>query len=307
VTGQLAEFLTRLSKKQLAQYLETEKAPDIEQVVSILRSDLDGVPAVLVYDDYHAAQPALRNFFYAFRSALEGLEAVKLVVAGRSVAPFYDRRDVRVNGTVRELGLAGLDPASSEKILQVRNLALPPEAVRSILRQTAGHPLFLELVDPSATGAADIHKYLEEELFSRITDVEAKVLTVASVFRHPVHADGLFIDDTVDAATIHGLLEQSLGGRLDLWVVQRPRFERVRCDADHVLDEDRGPARLRQVHRQIEGLLRLRRAVVPDEDALREHEGAKEVERLEPCAYTTRLPPSFARISSTFADIPFFA
>lgn len=210
VVSQLAEFLTRLSKKQLAQYLESEKGLDIEQIVAILRTDLDGVPAVLVYDDYHTAEPSIRNFFYAFRAALEAMQGVRLVVAGRSVPPFYDRRDVKVRGTVHELPLGGLDNASGEKILQVRNLALPPDSLGALLRQTAGHPLFLELVDPGANPAADIHKYLEEELFSRITDVEAKVLTIASVFRFPVHADGLFIDETVDTATIRGLLEQSL-------------------------------------------------------------------------------------------------
>ncbi|HYS71053.1 MAG TPA: tetratricopeptide repeat protein, partial [Thermoplasmata archaeon] len=210
VVAQLGEFLTRVSRKQLAQYLESEAAIDLEQVVSILRSDLRGLSGLLVYDDYHNAEGGIRNFFYAVRAALETIPEVKLVVAGRSVPPFYDRRDVKVKGTVRELPLEGLDPASGEKILQVRNLALPPDAVVALLRRTAGHPLFLELVDPQAAEAADIHKYLEEELFSRITDVEAKVLTVASVFRYPTPADALFVDDSVDAATLRGLLDQSL-------------------------------------------------------------------------------------------------
>ena len=222
VAQHLAEFLTRLSRKQLVQYLEAHDRPepangppgreiDIEQIASILAADLRDVPAVLVYDDCQNAAPPIRNFFLALRTVLETIEGPKLIVAGRSVPPFYDRREVRVKGVVQELSLGGLDLASSEQLLQARNLSLPPEALDNLYRQTAGHPLFLELVDAeTAVEGADIHKYLEEELFSRITDVEAKVLTIASVFRYPVQVDGLFVDDSIDSATIRGLTEQSL-------------------------------------------------------------------------------------------------
>ena len=222
VVQQLAEFLTQLSRKQLAQYLEAHDRPepasgalgrdiDIEQTVSILAADLRDVPAVIVYDDTQNAAQPIRNFLFALRTVMESLAGPKLIVAGRSLPPFYDRREVRVKGVVQELSLGGLDRASTEQLLQARNLSLPREALDNLYRQTAGHPLFLELIDTeTAVEGADIHKYLEEELFSRITDVEAKVLTVASVFRYPVHVDGLFVDDLIDAATIRGLTEQSL-------------------------------------------------------------------------------------------------
>ena len=211
VLQQLGEFLTRLGKKQLAQYLEAKPSEDLEEVVSILASDLNRVPAVLVFDDYHNAEPPIQKMFYGLRAALEGMEGVKLLVAGRHVPPFYDRRDVRVRGLVRELSLGGLDPQSSVRILEARNLLLGGDQVQELYRLTRGHPLFLELVDSaSPTKAKDVHKYLEEELLSRITGTEAKVLTVASVFRYPVHGDALFVDEGVDAPTVRGLLDQSL-------------------------------------------------------------------------------------------------
>ncbi|HEV8595451.1 MAG TPA: AAA family ATPase, partial [Thermoplasmata archaeon] len=186
VAIQLAEFLNRLSKKELAHYLEATQAVDIEQTVEIVAANLDGVDAVLFYDDYHAAEPAVRDFFYALRATLETTQGAKLVVAGRYVPPFYDRRDVRVKGIVREMPLSGLDPASAEKILENRNLLLPREKVESLLRQTGGHPLFLELADfASGNVVGDIHRYLNEELFSKVTEQEARILTLASVFRYP--------------------------------------------------------------------------------------------------------------------------
>src|SRR3990172_2847934 len=71
VALQIAEFLTRLSRKGLAHYLEATQAVDIEQLVEILRTDLEGIPAVCAVDDYHNAEPAIRDFFTAFRAMLE--------------------------------------------------------------------------------------------------------------------------------------------------------------------------------------------------------------------------------------------
>ena len=211
VVGQIAEFLTRLGKKQLTHYLEARPEADLEQVVSIIAQDLQGAPAVLVYDDVQNGEQPIQKLFAALRIALDPVEGPKLVVAGRRIPSFYDRRDVRVRGTVQELPLSGLDPASSVRILELRNLALPQHDVETLYRLTQGHPLFLELVDSaSLTQAKDLHKYLEEELLTRITAAEAKALTIASVFRYPTHVDGLFVDDAVEAATIRGLVDQSL-------------------------------------------------------------------------------------------------
>lgn len=208
---QLSEFLARLSRKGLAQYLEATQTTDIDQIVEILAADLDGVPAVFLYDDYHNAEPAIQNFFYAFRTMLETVEGLRLVVAGRQVPPFYDRRDVRVKRLVREIVLEGLDSVSAGKLLQTRNVLLPPAELASLLRRTGGHPLFLELADfQGGSAVADIQRYLNEDLFSKITDVEARVLTFASVFRGPVPVDALHEEEGVEAATIRGLVEQSL-------------------------------------------------------------------------------------------------
>src|SRR3990170_1450746 len=211
VTLPLSEFLTRLSRKALAQYVEATQTTDIEQVVEILRADLDGVPAVLVYDDYQNAEPAVRDLFLALRATLETMSGPKVVVAGRHVAGFYDRRDLRVKRLVREIELDGLDPVSAGQLIETRNVRLPATDLKSLLERTGGHPLFLELADlGGGTGIEDIHRYLNEELLSRITDKEAQVLTLASVFRGPVPADALYEEDGVEASTIRGLVEQSL-------------------------------------------------------------------------------------------------
>jgi len=211
VTQQCAEFLTRLGKKELSQYLEAKEAVDIEECVSILASNLADTPSLLVFDDFHNAEAPIQKLFYSLRAATETADGVKLVVAGRSVRPFYDRRDVKVKGTVREMALGGLDRKSSEQILAARNLILEKSEVQELYAKTRGHPLFLELVDSASVSTAeDVHKYLEEELLSRLTETEARVLTAASVFRYPVHADALFVDEGIDAATVRGLVEQSL-------------------------------------------------------------------------------------------------
>lgn len=212
VVHQLSELLGRLSRKGLGQYLEAKKEDiDLDQVASILAEDLAGTNCVLVFDDYHNAKAPVPDFFAAMRAALESVEGPKIIVAGRNVTPFYDRREVRVKQVVRELPLPGLDAASAQKLLGLRNLGLTAEAMRKLHETTGGHPLFLELVDSAdLDDATDINKYLEEEMFSRLTEGDLKALTVASLFRTPVHVDALYVDDEVSPAIVRGLLDQSL-------------------------------------------------------------------------------------------------
>ncbi|HEV8594037.1 MAG TPA: tetratricopeptide repeat protein, partial [Thermoplasmata archaeon] len=49
-----------------------------------------------------------------------------------------------------------------------------------------------------------------EELFSKVTEQEARILTLASVFRYPAPADALYALEDVDPATLESLVEQSL-------------------------------------------------------------------------------------------------
>jgi tetratricopeptide (TPR) repeat protein len=83
--------------------------------------------------------------------------------------------------------------------------------VPAILKATKGHPLFLELMQgPDVTDHGDFDAFLQDQVFGRLLDVERRVLGLASVFRGPIHADALFLDEDADYVTLTSLVDQSL-------------------------------------------------------------------------------------------------
>ncbi len=209
VVHEIGEFLARLSKKDLLMYTETHEVLDIADVFFLLEKNLEGLRAVLVFDDYDKTRGELDDFFSAFKDMLERLDGPKIVMASHKVPKFYDRRDVKVRNLVAEVPVEGLDRQGARTMLTLKNI--PESEFERVYAETKGHPLFMELIQgPEVTGTRDIDKFLEEELFTKLLDVERRVLSLASVFRKPVHADALFLDDDVDFIVITSLSDQSL-------------------------------------------------------------------------------------------------
>ncbi len=209
VVHEIGEFLARLNKKDLLMYAETHEVLDEAEVFFLLEKNIRGLKAVMVFDDYDKAGGKLDDFFSTFKEILERSDGPNLIVSSRTVPKFYDRRDVRVKHLVEEIPLEGLDREGAHTLLTLKNI--PESEVDRIYARTRGHPLFMELIQgPDVADAKDVDRFLEEELASRLLDVENRVLSLASVFRRPVHADALFLDDDVDFVVITSLSDQSL-------------------------------------------------------------------------------------------------
>ncbi len=90
------------------------------------------------------------------------------------------------------------------------------ENYEDIYNFTFGHPLSLELIDPSqstipqSAGQIDIMKYIHTEIFSKLNPDERSLLNIASVYRYPVPSELFFIDDSISYSTIDRLLANSL-------------------------------------------------------------------------------------------------
>ncbi|MEE9173511.1 MAG: hypothetical protein V3U30_00880, partial [Thermoplasmata archaeon] len=137
------------------------------------------------------------------------IDGPKLLVLSRVVPKFYDPRDVRVKRLVREVRLEGLDREGAATLLALKNI--PASAVPAIHKATKGHPLFLELMQgPDVTDHGDFDAFLQAQVFGRLLDVERRVLGLASVFRGPIHAEALFLDEDADYVTLTSLVDQSL-------------------------------------------------------------------------------------------------
>ncbi|MFQ5552389.1 MAG: tetratricopeptide repeat protein [Thermoplasmata archaeon] len=209
VTHDIGEFLAHLSKKDLLMYVETHKNLDIPEVLLLLEKNLEGLDGVLVFDDYGRPERSLDGFFAALKDILEKVDGPRILVLSRSLPKFYDPRDVKVKRLVRELRIGGLDREGAATLLALKNV--PESAFPAIYRATKGHPLFLELMQgPDVTDSGDFDAFLQEQVYGRLLDVERRVLGLASMFRGPIHADALFLDEDVDYVVLTSLVDQSL-------------------------------------------------------------------------------------------------
>ncbi len=208
VVHELGEFLAHLSKKALVMYVDTHQHLDLPEVLYLLERGLEGADALLVFDDYDRSE-GLDGFFAAVKDLLEKVDGPKMMVLSRARPKFYDPRDVKVKGMVRELPLGGLDEEGAATLLALKNV--PESAVPAIYKATKGHPLFLELMQgPDVTDSGDFDAFLQEQVYGRLPDIERRVLGLASVFGGPIQADALFLDEDVDYVTLTSLVDQSL-------------------------------------------------------------------------------------------------
>jgi ATP/maltotriose-dependent transcriptional regulator MalT len=185
----LSEFLILNQKEGLKNYIEEVKVIDIGDVTALVKPQLQDIDALLIFDDYHMASHNILNLFTGLTETLKDLKGIKMVVMGRRIPRFYDRRDVLVKNLIVELNLKGLDKTSSEMLLKQRKIA--SEHFDEIYKSTKGHPLSLELVELSQgrIGKGNIRQFLWEEVLVRLSDQEKDLLRFASVFRYPIHSE----------------------------------------------------------------------------------------------------------------------
>ena len=211
---QLATFLSNLGKSRLNTYLTSRRRIDIADITEILESDLKGLNPIFVIDDFHKIDQNMIPFIKALTDIIVRTYNAVAIILTRQHIPFYSPQEVQVNQNIIEMELHGLDKESSKQLLQTRQVKL--DNFDDLYEFTAGHPLSLELIDPSqsiipqALGQIDIMKYIHTEIFSKLNNDERSLLNIASVFRYPVPSELFFIDENISYTTIDRLLDHSL-------------------------------------------------------------------------------------------------
>jgi len=208
---QLAELLTRINRRRLKTYLSSKLNIDMTELGYILEEELKDANLLLVFDDFHKASRPIVQLFSVLVEILERIKGVQIIVTTRYPMLFYDRREVMIKKIVAELHLKGLDEESSNKLLESRNIE--KDLYHDAYELTEGHPLSLELLESDGIKRrmdTHINKYIEEEIFSKLSGQEKAMLKIASVYRYPVQPKGLFIDDSLVYETLTGLVERGL-------------------------------------------------------------------------------------------------
>ncbi len=213
VLAALGSFLASLGKPGLRASLARGET---DTPTTVLREDLPGTRAFLVFDDAHEASPEVLALFRFLKEAAAGAPDTRILILTRRALAFYDRRDVSLSGLVREIDLGGLAPEDIAAFLS-------PDldvGVGKLGQRLGGHPLFLQLVRsaphaPVHEGALrNMHRFLEEEVYAGLDEAERTALKTAALYRVPVPWKALLSDPAVTHDVVLSLTNRSL-----LWPV----------------------------------------------------------------------------------------
>jgi tetratricopeptide (TPR) repeat protein len=183
----LAMFLGKLRVPTLRNYLSSEDRPDVKEIMHILEASLYDTSVMMVFEDVHKVKDdTILKLFGELKSAVGGMMGTKVIMTGRTIPPFYDKKDTSADGAVSEIPLGGLDNESTKKLLESEGA--PKEKLQEYLDIAKGHPMYAELLAnlglPSS--AKTINFYVDTDLDTKISEAEKKLLRIACVYRHPV-------------------------------------------------------------------------------------------------------------------------
>lgn len=208
ILANVGDFLSALGKPGLRSVLtrrETSRAAEV------LREDLPGSKAFLVFDDAHEATEEAMAFFRALKEALERAPDARALILARQTVSFYDVRDVVMAGLVAEIDLSGLD---SQDVKALASSEPDAPKLVEVGRKLGGHPLFLELVRAQRAAPAeahrDVHRFIREEIYGKLSGDERIVMKTASLYGVPVPRDALFPTPEVSYDVLFSLSDRSL-------------------------------------------------------------------------------------------------
>ena len=159
-------------------------------------------------------------------------------MVSRTELSVYDRRDVHIRDTVRELPLKGLSLEATQAWLSSLKAKDAPPA-EEVHAATGGHPLAMELLELYGQPThKDWLRFLDEEILLRLPEQEKELLATLAVAESPVPwktlADGVGWNGTPpDNLLKHGLLLELEEG---MWLHEALR-ERLLRDVGDPLED----------------------------------------------------------------------
>ncbi len=209
VLAHLAEFLAALGQPELRSILPRGEP---EQALEVLRDDLPGARAFLVFDDAQEAGPEVLQLLAFLKETLGGARGVRALICSRRALRGFGQKDV-LQGSVREIALEGL---RRDEVLRFLKAHEAPAEVLLLAGKMGGHPLSVRLLqsaqEAGALGASrrSLHALLEEEIGRDLSDAERTLMQVASLYRVPVPSAALYAEPTLTYDVVRSLADRSL-------------------------------------------------------------------------------------------------
>jgi len=212
-----SEWLSALGHNDLSDYLAVTPVPQASMTVNLIVEGLQDSPALIVIDDLHkVGDETLISALRALALRIPELDNAGLVMFSRSFRMVVPEADSSGRIVTLVMPLEGLDQESSRQILT----AMPNLEMTQFLHiytLSRGHPLVLELINRGSVGDtfhATLEAFVEQEIFSRLSGPEKRLLGAIAVFREPMPLEAI---SDIDAETdlLDGLVEKGLARQAD--------------------------------------------------------------------------------------------
>ncbi|MDP6702933.1 MAG: tetratricopeptide repeat protein [Candidatus Thalassarchaeaceae archaeon] len=184
-----AEWLAAIGHNDLSDYLASTPVPQPTMTVNLIESGLSESPSLIVIDDLHKmGDETLYTILRELTLRIPNLKEVGLVMFSRSFRMVVPESDRTGKIVTLVMPLQGLDEDSSKQILTAMP-GLNQEQFSNIYSLSRGHPLILELINRgnvADTFHATLEAFVEQEIFSRLSGAEKRLLGAIAVFREPI-------------------------------------------------------------------------------------------------------------------------
>ena len=214
----IADWLSNIGDSMLADYISATPIPKAADVAQLILDGLSSSSAIIVIDDYHKVNDkTLHQTIQALSRGLVDCEGdVGLVIFSRSFRPIVPLKDVDGRIVSLVLPLEGLDQQSTRNLLSAFD-DLDEEKLIYIHSLSRGHPLVLELINRGASAGTfyeSLEKYINVEIFSKLSGEQKRLLGALSVFREPIPLDAM-TDQKLNVDELDSLVEAGLARHAD--------------------------------------------------------------------------------------------
>jgi tetratricopeptide (TPR) repeat protein/DNA-binding PadR family transcriptional regulator len=212
----LGEWLSAMGSNDLSDYLSATPVPQASVAVDLIVEGIGYSPALIVIDDLHkVGDETLISTLRGLSKKFPKLDEVGLMMFSRSFRMVIPDQDSSGKILTLVMPLEGLDQNSSRQILN----AMPDIETTQfshIYSLSRGHPLILELINRGSVGGtfhATLEAFVEQEIFSRLSGPQKRLLGSIAVFREPMSLDALseqkVVIDLLDELVEKGLARQA--------------------------------------------------------------------------------------------------
>jgi hypothetical protein len=187
---------------------------------------------LIVLDDVHHIAENARHLLGSLLQ-LAQKAPLRMLLISRTEMNVYDRRDVHIRDTVREMPLKGLSLEAISAWLATLTSEAP--SAEEVHAATGGHPLALELLELYGQPThKDWLRFLDEEILTRLPEQEKEMLATLAVSETPIPWERLATSVDWNGPPPSNLLQHGLLLELDegMWLHEALRERLLRDVGD---------------------------------------------------------------------------